>query len=247
MHTALKVLVGVAMLALPVLAFAQGEVLYVVNDKVGIGISSPTSPLHAKVPGTTDPVLMLDGTNASDSLSLKVRHPNGVVGFGIAGGAGAFFSTANQHDAVVYGQPGFNLLLGIGGSEWLRITNVGRVGIGNTAPAHPLHMGSGAHVTMGGVWTNASSRAYKQDIAELSLDDAATTLSALEPVTFAYKADPEEKHVGFIAEDVPALVATGDRTGLSPMDVVAVLTKVLQEQQKTIAELQARVAQLETK
>ena len=37
--------------------------------------------------------------------------------------------------------------------------------------------------------------------------------------------------MGFIAEDVPDLVATKDRKGLSPMDIVAVLTKVLQEQQ----------------
>jgi hypothetical protein len=35
--------------------------------------------------------------------------------------------------------------------------------------------------------------------------------------------------VGFIAEDVPDLVSTKDRKGLSPMDIVAVLTKVVQE------------------
>jgi hypothetical protein len=41
--------------------------------------------------------------------------------------------------------------------------------------------------------------------------------------------------VGFIAEDVPALVARKDRKSLSPMDIVAVLTKVVQEQKQTIA------------
>ncbi len=51
--------------------------------------------------------------------------------------------------------------------------------------------------------------------------------------------------MGFIAEDVPELVATNDRKGLSSMDIVAVLTKVLQEQQKTISELTGRVADLE--
>ncbi len=43
--------------------------------------------------------------------------------------------------------------------------------------------------------------------------------------------------MGFIAEDVPELVATKDRKGLSPMDIVAVLTKVVQRQQKEIEEL----------
>ncbi len=55
---------------------------------------------------------------------------------------------------------------------------------------------------------------------------------------FAYKADSTERRVGFIAEDVPDLVATKDRKGLSPMDIVAVLTKVTQDQQKVIQEQQ---------
>ncbi len=60
--------------------------------------------------------------------------------------------------------------------------------------------------------------------------------------------------MGFIAEDVPDLIATKDRKGLSPMDIVAVLTKVVQEQQKTNQEQQTviktlteKLAQLEAK
>jgi len=40
-------------------------------------------------------------------------------------------------------------------------------------------------------------------------------------------------------------VATKDRKSLSPMDVVAVLTKVVQDQQKTIDALKTRLDQLE--
>ena len=121
----------------------------------------------------------------------------------------------------------------------------GRVGIGVTAPSHPLQMASGAYVTSGGVWTNASSREYKTDIKGLSTQKAIDTLKQLDPVEFAYKADSQEKHVGFIAEDVPELVASKDKKGMSSMDVVAVLTKVVQEQQRTIAELSEKVAQLQ--
>jgi hypothetical protein len=66
----------------------------------------------------------------------------------------------------------------------------------------------------------------------------------LEPVRFNYKADKTEECLGFIAEDVPALVATEDRKALSPMDVVAVLTKVVQEQQKANDELKKTVDEL---
>jgi hypothetical protein len=64
-------------------------------------------------------------------------------------------------------------------------------------------------------------------------------------VKYAYKTDQTEKRVGFIAEEVPELISMKDRKGLSPMDIVAVLTKVVQEQQKTINELSGKVEGLE--
>ena len=70
---------------------------------------------------------------------------------------------------------------------------------------------------------------------------AMTALRELQPSRFNYKIDKEEEHVGFIAEDVPDLLANKDRNGLSPMDIVAVLTKVVQEQQKKIEALEARL------
>jgi len=110
----------------------------------------------------------------------------------------------------------------------------GNVGFGIALPSYPIETGGGAYVTPGGVWTNASSRAFKKDIQPLSIYQAMETLTGLDPVTFKYKID-NEAHVGFIAEDVPDLVATDDRKGLSAMDIVAVLTKVVQQQQKELS------------
>jgi hypothetical protein len=73
-------------------------------------------------------------------------------------------------------------------------------------------------------------------------------------VKFNYKINKDEDYIGFIAEDVPELVATKERKSINTMDVVAVLTKVIQEQQKFIreqqkinAELQKKIAELEEK
>ncbi|HLP44762.1 MAG TPA: tail fiber domain-containing protein, partial [Candidatus Kapabacteria bacterium] len=135
----------------------------------------------------------------------------------------------------------------------------GYLGVGRQAPSYPLHMASGAYCSVGGTWTNASSRALKENIENLSIGEAVETLTRLNPVKYNYKIDKADKHVGFIAEDVPDLVATTDRKGLSPMDITAVLTKVvqelklenqkqqdlIQEQQKIISDLQERMAKLE--
>jgi hypothetical protein len=102
-------------------------------------------------------------------------------------------------------------------------------------------MASGASCTAGGTWTDASSKALKENIQSLGTEEAFDALNNLIPVKFNYIAEKEEKHVGFIAEDVPQLVATKDRKGMSPMDVTAVLTKIVQEQQKSILEQQKAI------
>jgi hypothetical protein len=115
-------------------------------------------------------------------------------------------------------------------------------------------MKSGATCTAAGVWTNASSRDLKENIESLSAEEAKNALAQLDPVKYNYKTDQTDKYVGFIAEDVPELVASQDRKGMSAMDVVAVLTKVLQEQRKinqeqlkVNGELRAEIAKLRLK
>jgi hypothetical protein len=56
-----------------------------------------------------------------------------------------------------------------------------------------------------------------------------------------------EKCLGFIAEEVPDLVAMNDRKSLSTMDIVAVLTKVVKEQQKLNQEQQNELSLLKAK
>ena len=119
-----------------------------------------------------------------------------------------------------------------------------RVGINNSAPGSMFVVGTGGAYCNGTTWVNGSSREYKENIEALTSAEALQTFAKLEPVKFNYKQDKEDPCLGFIAEDVPELVATKDRKGLSPMDMVAVLTKVVQEQQKTLIELQEQIAKM---
>jgi hypothetical protein len=107
-----------------------------------------------------------------------------------------------------------------------------------------LKIGSHAAQYDGNSFNDASSRTLKQDIRSLDSGAAADALAGLEPVTFAYTGAPGDPRVGFIAEDVPELVATPGRQTLSPLEIVAVLTKVVQEQQKVVKEQQKALAEL---
>jgi hypothetical protein len=235
----------------------EGETKFVVTQdgKVGIGTSNPGQDLDIVAPNNG--LLRLSNTttdNTPKASRIVLRHySNGqlpVYFFGAAstatdnfiafGGGNTIGNAATQIDLFTAS----NTTTPVG---YPRVTIIGNgyVGIGIQDPLYPLEMASGAYVTTGGVWTNASSREYKDNIKGLKIEDAIDTLQGLNPVTFSYKLSSEENHVGFVAEDVPELIATKDRKGLSPMDIVAVLTKVVQEQQKTISALNEKMIKLE--
>ena len=232
------------------------------SGNVGIGTASPSGKLHALTTTNGPFILTTDGKvgigTASPSDFLQVATAGGatinavnnvrLVGSTSTTWSGFHLTDNATADGFIGFLSGGTPLLGFSNGSataQLVITSAGNVGVGVTNPTNPIQAASGALLTAGGVWTNASSRAFKQDIKDLDSKEAMDALRALDPVKYAYKVDPSEHHVGFIAEDVPALVATKDRKSLSPMDVVAVLTKVVQDQQKTIDELKARLDQLE--
>jgi len=101
--------------------------------------------------------------------------------------------------------------------------------------------------TYNGTWNPSSSREVKENIDALTSTEAMVALEGLKPVKYNYKANKEEARVGFIAEEVPELVALNGRKSLGTVDIMAVLTKVVQEQQKTISELKKEIAELKKK
>lgn len=99
-----------------------------------------------------------------------------------------------------------------------------------------------------------SSREVKDQIVDLESKVAAEALQKLTPVEYVYKDDESgERRVGFIAEDVPDIVANADRKSVPIMDVLALVTRVVKDQQqtiddqkKTIEELKSRLSVLES-
>ncbi len=202
--------------------------LYVEDyGRIGLGTSTPAVELHI-VDGNT-PAVRLDQDGSSGWPAQA---------WDVGGNEESFFirDVTNDNTLPFRIKPGAK-------SNFLAIGPGGNVGIGTEEPEKALHVVGDALIS--GNLEVGSSRELKQNIQPIEKMEAVDTLKNLRPVRFNYKAAPEEESIGFIAEDVPDLVATKNRKSISPMDVVAVLTKVIQEQQKSIEALSARINEIE--
>jgi len=98
------------------------------------------------------------------------------------------------------------------------------------------------YVRCHGQWSQASSRELKENIADLSRKEAFEALEGLNPIKFNLKADEEKLPcLGFIAEDAPEIIASRDGKAITNDHIIAVLAKVVKEQQKAISALEKKV------
>ncbi len=213
------------------------------EDHVAFG-SITEHPVRIRVGAGTHSMVIEANTDGQVGIGTAPSHPvhlltpsdtNATIVAEKDGGAKAYMDASNSYASF-----------GSITSDPVRLTVAGVWKMQFNADKS-LQMASGGSCTAGGVWTSVSNRESKQDIHSLGAEEAMDALDGLEPVTYRYKAEQDETYVGFISNDVPELVATNDRKGMNPMDVAAVLTKVVQEQQKVIAELTSRIEQIEEK
>ncbi len=219
---------------------ADGSVTLLGSDNnLGIGTASPGQAIYIARNNGTDPTIMIektDGTNGEVKGQFSVR------------GSKVMLGSRSDHQ----------LNLSVNNSPKVIISTDGYVGIGQ-APTNPIDtsvaIANGAYLDTNGVWQQGSSKTFKKNITAITSGEALDTLAELNPVKYNYiKDEDQEEYAGFLAEDVPELVASKNRKTLNAMDVVAVLTKVVQQQQKsmedqrkTIDELKNRITELEKK
>ncbi|MBA4373363.1 MAG: hypothetical protein C0402_10955 [Thermodesulfovibrio sp.] len=204
-----------------VIAGAATNSLYIDSiGRIGLRTSTPVLDLHINTSNT--PAVRLDQNN-SGGYTAQI--------WDIAANEANFFI----RDVTGGSRLPFRIRPGAPTSS-IDISASGNVGIGTTSPEYLLDVNGTAQIR-GLVYV--SSRTQKDNIIELKSTEAMQALQGLTPVMFTYKSDATERKVGFIAEDVPELVASNTRTGIDPMNIVAVLTKVVQEQNRQIVEQQA--------
>jgi hypothetical protein len=198
--------------------------------------NAPTNSIFIKSDGkigmgTGAPAYKVVAETTGENCAVVAKRTDGVTNFINATASYGNFGTVTNHPAQI-----------MTNSIWrMRINTNGT-----------LSMSDGGGYN--GTWNPASSRELKENIENLTTDEAMGALEGLSPVKYNYKAHKDEARVGFIAEDVPDLVAMNGRKTLGTVDIMAVLTKVvkeqqafIQEQQKINAELKKKIAELEKK
>jgi hypothetical protein len=209
---------------------APANSLYVEDyGRVGIKTATPVLELHIK-----------DGDSPGVRLEQDTSSGWTAQTWDMAGNESNFFirDVTNGSKLPFRIQPGAP-------SSSIHIRSDGKVGLGTASPAEQLHVVGNAYVS--GSLDLGSSRSLKDNIRDLSREEALEAIGLLKPVHYQYKADPSEEHLGFIAEDLPELVSSTSGKTLSPVDVIAVLTKVVQEQQQITLKQQAQIAELTAK
>lgn len=117
----------------------------------------------------------------------------------------------------------------------LRIDPSGYVGVGlESPPTYPIHHVTGAHLTAGGAWTNASSNLLKANFTTPSGADILAKLASLPVQQYNYKLEPHVQHMTPMAEDFYAMFGIGSPVALSPADLCGVLMVAVQELAKKI-------------
>jgi hypothetical protein len=133
------------------------------------------------------------------------------------------------------------------GSQWVNIYDDG---------TDLITTSTGAHLTLGGTWTNSSSREAKEDFAAIDIPELLVKLAALPIQTWNYKGT-NERHIGPVAEDFYELFGLGtDSKTISTIDPAGIAlaaiqglyqqnTELKQENEAIRAELAEVLARLE--
>ncbi len=222
-----------------------------VGERFGLGTQSPSAKMHIvsakdeillQLSAGQDapavmPLLRLESNYESDSLIQGGKSNDTFARFNIsAGGIMEFGSGIIQRDTNLY-RVGVDTL---GTDDSFYVAE--RLGIGVAVPAYPIELESGAHVTVGGVWTNASDVNLKENFTDVDGEELLEKLSELQISRWNYKSEDKDiTHIGPTAQDFFALFGLGGTdTSISTIDPAGIALIGVQELYKKQKEIQER-------
>ncbi len=221
----------------------NGANIYYNTGNVGIGTTTPTSPLAIST--------INDGISVSDPANVHYCN------LALVGGEGYFSLDASINDIVLRTIGGGKLLLQTGQFQsGICIAGNNNVGIGTATPTFKLDVNGGIRC-VGAVNTSSDAR-YKKDIRPVS--GALETIVALHGVSYDWnraafpaKDFPSGRSLGFIAQEVEKVLpeaVSKDSDGyysVAYSEVIPVLVEATKQIKKENDELRARLTALEAR
>lgn len=229
-------------------AGSDSYLLWLEGSNVGIGTHTPAAGLHLRKAAQASTAEIMARFETTDDPVGGLFIANSSAGDGVfvpkITGRSASTNAALINEAIITNDIGaspaiaYNAVKGAGGALVTRPLVVYR----NNGAAKATIAANGDVTATS--FNPTSSRTIKHDIVDLSSRKASDALHQLTPVEFVYNDDESnEKRVGFIAEDVPELVAAKDRLSVPIMDVVALVTRVVKDQDRVNEQQQKTIDQ----
>ncbi len=254
--------------ALGALSFANGGVDWITaNTAIGVGAlasNQPTSDTNGRDNTAVGWLALGNNTtglvNTAVGVFALVSSVTGSSNTGLGNYAGARSGSITGYVGapvtLVPSQTGdFNTFLGITGAT-AEVSNCTAVGMDAYCDAtNQVRLGNFFVNSIGGkvAWSTLSDGRAKWDVRDL--DQGLPLVLALKPVSYRYKGGNGRADMGFVAQDVEALLGDGynvvdpggdaDRTlSLRYTELIAPLVKAVQEQQAQIEALREEVRAL---
>ena len=174
--------------------------------------------------GKETPTVALDVSSENQEMGMLTRTTAGPARFGVNSGSnsgmGYYIGGSLKWSSAIYKPSGSNYSFTMYNDQNRTASlfidgDTNNTALGFTSATLPdfnyrLEINGNGYAYQGR-WIDGSSRDFKENIEDLTDTEALLAFENLKPVTFNYKANPDDLAVGFIAEDVPELVAMPSR------------------------------------
>ena len=233
----------------------------VTNGNVGVGTASPVASLHVNGSMVLQGGFVPTAATAGNLLNLAVgnnsnRLANGISFYEVAGSP----AMSLGYDGTVAGTANNALrIYNSAGSNLFTFEHGGFLGLGVVDATNAIHHFSGAVLTTGGAWVNASDRNAKTNVAPVNASEILARVTALPITQWNYKAEPDSvRHLGPMAQDFRSAfglglndtsIATVDESGVALAAIQGLNEKVESGKQKAesqVQQLEQRLAEKET-
>lgn len=225
---------------------ASGANQFLLRASGGVGInrtpaaSSTELSVGPSIAGGTVDVVLGATSPTETTAMITLGTPGTETSFRVQNGSSpsgnGFFTVFNSNSASV-DTPALQIVTsGTSFSRSLALFR-GKSDGSSLLPAHPLHVGdstiansgNGAHLTIGGAWTNGSSRLFKEGFSPIDSSAILDRVLSLPVLQWRYKGEDAALHLGPIAEDFKAAFGLGgDERYIGTVDADGVALAAIQ-------------------